>query len=174
MLDHRGWVRCTGDAQRSTEGPPPQRCREATLIGVQPGTPARVRACCINGDGNWTVPRRHGHHSEQFDGQLSLPAADARSHRRGACVSGQTLALDHRSVYVTAGRPKTKVLLTAGARPTQLASGVSGAAASLRMSMRHPVSRAANRAFWPSLPIASDSWKSGTITRAARAAASTT
>jgi len=42
MLDHRGWVRCTGDAQRSTEGPPPQRCREATLIGVQPGTPARV------------------------------------------------------------------------------------------------------------------------------------
>ncbi len=27
-----------------------------------------------------------------------------------------------------------------------------------RMSIRQPVSRAARRAFWPSLPIASDSW----------------
>jgi hypothetical protein len=26
------------------------------------------------------------------------------------------------------------------------------------MSMRHPVSRAASRAFWPSRPIASESW----------------
>ena len=31
-------------------------------------------------------------------------------------------------------------------------------AASERMSMRQPVSRAASRAFWPSLPIASESW----------------
>ena len=37
-----------------------------------------------------------------------------------------------------------------------------------RMSIRQPVSRAARRAFWPSLPIASDSWKSGTTTRADR------
>ena len=42
------------------------------------------------------------------------------------------------------------------------------------MSIRQPVSRAASRAFWPSLPIASESWKSGTTTRAARALASTT
>ena len=34
------------------------------------------------------------------------------------------------------------------------------------MSTRQPLSRAARRAFWPSLPIASDSWKSGTITSA--------
>ena len=31
-------------------------------------------------------------------------------------------------------------------------------AASLRISMRQPVSLAASRAFWPSLPIASESW----------------
>ncbi len=31
-------------------------------------------------------------------------------------------------------------------------------ASSDRMSMRHPVILAASRAFWPSLPIASDSW----------------
>src|SRR5204862_27525 len=46
-------------------------------------------------------------------------------------------------------------------------------ASSERMSIRQPVRRAARRAFWPSLPIASDSWKSGTMTRAARAARST-
>ena len=34
--------------------------------------------------------------------------------------------------------------------------------------MRQPVSLAARRAFWPSLPMARDSWKSGTTTRAAR------
>ena len=36
-------------------------------------------------------------------------------------------------------------------------SGFPAGAASLRMSIRQPVSRAASRAFWPSLPIASDS-----------------
>ena len=40
--------------------------------------------------------------------------------------------------------------------------------------MRHPVSRAASRAFCPSLPIARESWKSGTITRAVRVRASRT
>jgi hypothetical protein len=33
-----------------------------------------------------------------------------------------------------------------------------GCSVSGRMSIRHPVSRAASRAFWPSLPIASESW----------------
>ena len=35
------------------------------------------------------------------------------------------------------------------------------------MSIFQPVSLAARRAFWPSLPMASDSWLSGTMTRAA-------
>ncbi len=34
------------------------------------------------------------------------------------------------------------------------------------MSMCQPVRRAARRAFWPSLPMASESWSSGTITPA--------
>jgi hypothetical protein len=42
-----------------------------------------------------------------------------------------------------------------------------------RMSIRHPVRRAARRAFWPSRPIASDSWSSGTITVACLPASST-
>ena len=38
-----------------------------------------------------------------------------------------------------------------------LGSGFAAGAASLRMSIRQPVSLAASRAFWPSLPIARDS-----------------
>jgi hypothetical protein len=40
---------------------------------------------------------------------------------------------------------------------TVAATGESGASSD-RMSMRHPVILAASRAFWPSFPIASDSW----------------
>jgi hypothetical protein len=38
------------------------------------------------------------------------------------------------------------------------AGDLSAGAASDLMSMRQPVSLAASLAFWPSLPIASDSW----------------
>ena len=41
------------------------------------------------------------------------------------------------------------------------------------MSTRQPVRRAARRAFWPSRPIASESWSSGTITVAWRSSSST-
>lgn len=108
ILGYRGCFRCTGDAQRSAEGPPPDRCRQALIVGVQPCPPARKCACCVNGDGRLAVPRRHGNHPEQFDGQLSVPAADARSHRSGACASGRNLALDHRQVYVTVALPENQ------------------------------------------------------------------
>ena len=39
--------------------------------------------------------------------------------------------------------------------------------------MRQPVRRAARRAFWPSRPIASESWSSGTMTVAWRVSSST-
>ena len=58
--------------------------------------------------------------------------------------------------------------------PAQL---VGNALSPARVSAVHVVdeaSRAASRAFWPSLPMASESWKSGTTTRADLAAASTT
>ena len=99
VLDHRGGVRCTGDAQRSAEGVPPDRRRQTADVGMQPGTPARVGACGIHRDGRVTVLRRYRHHPEQFDSQLSLPAADAHAHRSGACVSDRGFALDHGSVY---------------------------------------------------------------------------
>ena len=43
-------------------------------------------------------------------------------------------------------------------RVRRIYDGSAGASVSLWMSMRHPVSRAASRAFWPSLPIARLSW----------------
>ena len=58
-----------------------------------------------------------------------------------------------------------------GLRTEGLPHSAAGAS-SERMSMRQPVRRAAKRAFCPSLPIASESWKSGTTTRHARAARS--
>jgi hypothetical protein len=44
------------------------------------------------------------------------------------------------------------------AGPASTADASAASAVSGRMSMRQPVSRAARRAFWPSLPMASDSW----------------
>jgi hypothetical protein len=70
---------------------------------MQPGTPPRQFSCCINGHGAFTVPAVHSDYTKQFDGQLSLPAADARPDRsvragRGSSLSSRSLALDHGSV----------------------------------------------------------------------------
>ena len=85
------------------------------------------------------------------------------SHQVGFVRSGstsETRANGHLRVYP----------LTGEAAPRDPASGAS---VSERMSMRQPVSLAASRAFCPSLPMARESWKSGTTTRAARAWTST-
>jgi hypothetical protein len=47
---------------------------------MQPGTPPRQFSRWINGHGVLAIPV-DGDHSKQFDGQLSLPAANARPHR---------------------------------------------------------------------------------------------
>ena len=113
--------------------------------------------------------------------------------RGNSACGDQALASGHRQVYrpaappqsaVPAARPSSAARSTAGDSPSEPGGalgvrrrrraarvGASGAgAASLRMSIRHPVSRAASRAFCPSLPMASESWKSGTTTRAVLAA----
>jgi len=79
---------------------PPDRCRKALINRVQPGTPARAGTDYVYGHGTTTVSRRHGHHSEQFDSQLSLPTTDTRPDRTsGGRLSGRILALDHGSLY---------------------------------------------------------------------------
>ncbi|GAB4915784.1 hypothetical protein MAHJHV65_42710 [Mycobacterium avium subsp. hominissuis] len=59
---------------------------------MQPRTPPRQVTGCVNDRGEFAVPGGHSHHAKQFDGQLSLPAPDTRSH------GSRRLTLDHGSV----------------------------------------------------------------------------
>jgi hypothetical protein len=63
---------------------------------VQPGAPPGQFSRWVNGHGAITIPA-DGDHSKQFDGQLSLPAANARPHRsiRASMRRSRILALDH-------------------------------------------------------------------------------
>jgi hypothetical protein len=67
---------------------------------MQPGTPPRQSSRCVNGHGLFAIPV-DGDYPKQFDGQLSLSAADARPDRsiqavgRGSGFSSRSLALDH-------------------------------------------------------------------------------
>jgi hypothetical protein len=77
------------------------------------------------------------------------------SPRRATIVPGTTIALGfttlpaHVSDWASRRFPANSAA----------APGACGSTAvSDRMSIRQPVSFAANRAFWPSLPIASESW----------------
>ncbi len=79
---------------------------------------------------NQLVPVRHD--PQQLGRDRALPAPDARAYRL----------------------PATSTLQHYSARPGSALTGAG--AVSDRMSMRHPVSRAASRAFWPSRPIARD------------------
>ena len=66
---------------------------------MQPCTPAREVTGLVNGYGAFTVPVRHRHHSEEIDGQLSLPAPDR------LVINGQPHALDGRPIIEPAPDP---------------------------------------------------------------------
>jgi hypothetical protein len=126
---HGGGVERGGDPQGTGEGAP------ALGLGQAGGVRVQVRAAAGQPAGRvGHQPAVDSDDAEQLaDGRLAA-AADAGPHRAEGGHGAQ----------VGLG-----ALSGAGAPPT----GTSG-----RMSMRHPVSRAASRAFWPSRPIASESW----------------
>jgi hypothetical protein len=70
---------------------------------MQPRTPTREVTGSVNVYGAFTVPAGYRYHSEEIDGQLSLPAPDARSHRSFGTsmrsLGSRSLALDHGTVY---------------------------------------------------------------------------
>ena len=104
VLDHRGGVRRTGDAQRSCERPPPNRHEQTFLVGMQPSTPTRKVTRRVDDDGVDAILLAHGDHSKQFRGQLTPSTSDTRPHRstRTAVLTragSRTRALDHGSVY---------------------------------------------------------------------------
>jgi hypothetical protein len=63
---------------------------------MQPGTPPRQFSRGVNGHGLFAIPV-DGDHSKQFNGQLSLPAANARPNRSiwSSMRHSRSLALDH-------------------------------------------------------------------------------
>lgn len=69
---------------------------------MQPRTPPRQAPRWINDHGICAVPARYSHHAKQSDGQLSLPAPDARAHRSSGMPTrrGRNLALGHGLVYL--------------------------------------------------------------------------
>ena len=85
---------------------------------------------------------------------LAARARQPTQVRRGrARTTGRPVST---GVYASAGRSASASAAAAGS-PSEPGTAPSGTTSG-RMSIRHPVSRAASRAFWPSRPIASDSW----------------
>src|SRR6266511_2084278 len=83
----------------------------------------------------------------------------------GSAVFGQRLPL----VRIAAQRPEN----SSSAPPNAASASVRANSVSETMSIFQPVSRAARRAFRPSLPMASESWSSGTTTVASFVSSST-
>ena len=82
-------------------------------------------------------------------------------YRQGTCADGDPEAAEADAAgepeEATGIRPYSGACAT-GPADERTAGPSAGTAASDLMSMRQPVSLAASLAFWPSLPIASDSW----------------
>jgi len=156
------------DPEGPREGPASQRQVEALGHGVQVRTAAWGPARRIGDDLEAGSPVG-GDDSQQIGLRGPLPTPDAGADtapdlRSGAARRACGHATEPR--FMTAVAEPSSSLAFPGARtePTPYRTGAtwSGAtgsgASSERMSMRQPVSRAASRAFCPSLPIANDSW----------------
>lgn len=114
---------------------------------MQPGTPAGKPAVIINDDGG-------------------TAGIDFHQPQQKALVSA--LAASNTGSYgMFAGRVRPGLFSTGFSHSTACPTGIAhrprarpfqALTASETMSMRQPVSLAASLAFWPSLPIARDSW----------------
>ncbi len=140
MLPHRGEVERPVQAQGPGERPPLLGEVEAPGVGVHAGAPARQSPFGVGGE---CTP---GSDDAQQVGLRRLdPAADARALRAREASRRRAYRVRRLGppAHGSPGSPSA-----AGDVPS----------VSLWMSIRQPVSRAARRAFWPSLPMASDSW----------------
>ena len=132
---HGRRVKRPRDAKRARERP-------ATLGELQTaqGRDAAMHPARQPSRRSGTTPALDHHQAEQLGLNRANPAAHTCSQRGRLATIFQLTVSTH---------------LRNRRRPRLLRASVS---ASDLMSMRHPVSRAASRAFCPSLPIASDSW----------------
>jgi hypothetical protein len=111
---------------------------------VQPGAAPRTTALGVGeNDGTAVLPLSENHSQE--DRPAIRPAApDARSHGTGGPESSPV------------GSHQSNAYAGSAASPPPVGGWLG--TVSGRMSMRHPVSLAASRAFCPSLPMARESW----------------
>ena len=131
--------------------------RETRAVGAHVRAAPRCRAPLIHSDG----PIRVADEPHELGLREGAAATDARSGVRPPPSGPPGCAYRD----ATPGRHAEAPPCSAGTSATA-ATGAGGSAGrdsaatcdSLLMSIRQPVSRAASRAFWPSFPIASESW----------------
>ena len=128
------------------------RLLPALLAGVKVRTPACQPCQRI---GNKLVPGRD--YAKQLGLGRAFPASHAGSHR-GADMRHRGRSAICGQVYRVAESAAPVTLPGATLPGAALPGAALPGAVSATMSIFQPVSRAASRAFWPSLPIASDSW----------------
>ena len=142
---------CQVHRPREPEGPtertPTFSTIEAPHVRMQVRTPTREPAPQVETESRW-LPLAH-HHTDQVGTGRSAPTADTCPDRDVRRRPGRPVF--RHAVYPAAG-PDGSGCVSAGPVDEGSPCGSSG-----RMSMRQPVSRAASRAFWPSLPMARDS-----------------
>jgi hypothetical protein len=138
---------------------------------MQPRTPAGEPVARVRND-DLTVAALDRDHSQQDGPARTGPAPDARADRpldwtqRGRRLPGRLTGHKESSASPAPNLPAFagELCAHAPAPPAGRETGApavaafSAGATSGRMSIRQPVSLAASRAFWPSLPIASDNW----------------
>lgn len=140
------------DAQGAGERSSPFGELEALQVGVQPGTSPGEGTVLVD-DGEVPLVAHDTHHPQQDVLLVPPPASDARPHRTR---DGTRDAFGATCAVV--GEPDTWSSTGQSSAPRHETGPEASSAVSGRMSIFHPVSLAARRAFCPSLPIARDSW----------------
>ena len=181
VLPHRSHVRRALQSQGPAERASARRELEASRIGVQPGTPARHPAGDVHDEHGVTRAVQDGDHPQQGGPEAGGSTPHARADRRTRGLPRETdVRTSSRGGHGLRADGRVGVRGLPGVRPSHGESTPAGhpassapcsevraasvsapgpsLSASERMSMRQPVSLAARRAFWPSLPIASESW----------------
>src|SRR5207245_160433 len=143
-----------------------QRAREAPVVRAHVGAAAFGGAPRVR-DHDAVAPADESH--ERLLGPHP-PAPETRAPRlplhAGALVSSEAPVRSDAGAWAATHSTAAawiRAARSAGGRPS-LAARSASTSDSLLISMRMPVSLAASRAFWPFLPIASESWLSGTMT----------
>lgn len=146
QLIQRRCIRVSGYLQCSAECSAPNGLAQTLRGGMQPCTSSVKPAPGVGNHDEHSRSVFACHDPQQLGSQRSLPTTDTGTHRFGARPMGRgQFMLNHRPLYrCFAKNPAFHAYLPVGALPE--ASSVVGAA-SLRISIRQPVRRAARRAF---------------------------